>query len=347
MSFSGLGAVTAPVMPFDYLQDGPGLQGLQDLASGVVAQLLTGKADYVSTPALGTNIYVPADPLIPLIFGGHETSAKWIGGIVVNTLVAAQKQQPQGSRKQVVTLAYDVVAQVAKVLHNDGDPSGCLLQFEPSFKAWQSSASAIHVPTGEWCAKNLTFPIDAQGNIRACLCGNPCKTIIDRNGVNRYVLAAPPAPTDPRPVVTAGQPPPTRAQIDAQARAAAAAKSGPTKTQQQYTDELERNQELTELAGYLDALAHARTTLTLGLGLPNTAPDAKVWAALQARGISPGEAVDWFVGCNTDLTCFRENMNAALGESDARASDSRAKVLAGVGILGAAALAYFAYRGTR
>jgi hypothetical protein len=327
-------------MPFDYLQDGPGLQGLQDLASGVVTQLLTGKADYVSTPVLQTNIYVPADPLIPTIFNGHETSARWIGGIVVNTLVRAEREKPQGSRKQVVNVAYDVVTQVARALNNGGDPSGCLLSFESSFQAWQALASAVALPNGGWAAKDIIFPTDGQGNVFSCKCLATPKLIVGTDGVNRYVTAAAPSPTDVRPAVTAGQPPPTHAQVDA-ATAANLAASG------QSFDQMEKAQELTELAGYLDALAHARTTLTLGLGLPSAAPDAKVWAALQARGISPGEAIDWFVGCNANLTCFRENMNAALGESDERAAGARAKALVGFGVLGAAALAFFAYRGTR
>jgi predicted ATPase len=339
MSFSGIGSVTATAMPFDYLQNGPGLQGLQDVASGVVAQLLTGKAGYVSTPSLQTNIYVPADPLVPTIFNGHETSAKWIGGIVVNTLVRAEREKPASSRRQVVNVAYDVVTQVARALHNNGDPSGCLFAFESSFQAWQALASAVAIPGG-WAAKDIVFPTDGQGNVFSCRCLAVAKLIVGTDGVNRYVTAAAPSPADTRPAVTAGQPPPTHAQIDA-ATAAKLAASG------QSFDQMEKAQELTELAGYLDALAHARTTLTLGLGLPSTAPDAKVWAALQARGISAGEAVDWFLGCDADLTCFRENMNAALGESDARASDSRAKVLAGVGILGVVALAFFAYRGAR
>jgi hypothetical protein len=103
-------------------------------------------------------------------------------------------------------------------------------------------------------------------------------------------------------------------------------------------------QALAEFGAYLSALAQARGVLTMGLGIPAAASDAEVWIALESHGIAPPMAIDWFVGCDADLACFRQRMNQALGGSEQSMKDERVKFWTAAFALGAVGYAAYVMR---
>jgi hypothetical protein len=106
----------------------------------------------------------------------------------------------------------------------------------------------------------------------------------------------------------------------------------------QSLEEVERQTEFIELVAYLKSVTESRLWLSMALGLSDKASDADVMAALASRGISSGEALDWFDGCDFDPNCFRQEMNRALGEASERARDNVAKTAVVIGAIGAAFL---------
>jgi len=217
-------------------------------------------------------------------------------------------------------------------MSNKGDPSSCILTFENSMTAWKSIYAGLPASTSTgWCARLLVFS-GKPGEVAAT-----CLKYLDSKGVVQTLLTSPPpagALTAPPGDAATGAPvpPPSHAQIDAAIQQKMAA-SGET------FEQLEKDQEESELATYMSALSESRVWLTYSLGLPTTASDAAIYSALQQRGISKGEALDWFTGCGARLDCFRERMNAALGRTDEEAIENKTKtsILIGAAIVSAAA----------
>jgi hypothetical protein len=88
--------------------------------------------------------------------------------------------------------------------------------------------------------------------------------------------------------------------------------------------------QLQEAQNSLLAYAH----LALELSLPTNASPDDVAAELHARDLTLEEVVDWLVGCNYDLDCYRQTMFEELRAGERRA---RAKRTASMVTLGALA----------
>lgn len=356
MSFSGLGmdhpasgtwikdsSPPVPVAPLDYLTNGPGLAELQRVGSDTATLLATGKQGAVTGAGTGSTI-VPANPIIAAIWGSDQDTAALFGATVANTMVNEQRQQAPGKRATVSTLSGQLIVRVTNAMLAKGDPSSCQIDFNDSMSAWASLYPAL--PQGSaWCVRNLIL-----GGSTPCQVQAVCGQTLDAKG-NAVNVAV---PTPPRGSITSPpsakpvQPPPTHAQIDAQIdtqmNAACPANQPPTQYCGESFDQLEKQQEESELAIYLTALLQARTMFTMALGLATNAPDAVVWKALADRGIQPADAIDWFTGCDADLNCFRQRMNQALGETDTNTRNGRSKGLVVAAVAVAAVAAYFTWR---
>lgn len=333
-SLSGdwLSSATAPAPPpFDYLSNGSGMAELQRVAADTVRALFSGGGNVTLIAAsvgATTTFWVSGNETIAAIWSKGQAAI--VASIVSSTIAAEERSKPKASRLPVSSLASRVVQRVTDKLLNNGDPAGCQVAFEASMNAWKSVYPVIAVPAGYtptgWCERELIF-----GN--GCQLFSVCKWTVDAAGTLKAVSAPPPPagqPTAP-PAASASsaQPPPTHAELDAAAKSSDDAKA------------------LAEFAAYMGSLTQARLWLTLALGIPATATDATLWAALSARGITPGEALDWFNGCNAELDCFRQRMNLSLGEADERKTDNRAKLAVGALALGAMAFAWWTYKGGR
>ncbi len=340
MTYSSLGSSwSASPVPtdFDYMNDGVGMAELERIGAETAAALI-GQGGYVSM-IRDTGGHAPYPPwvatnqTISAIWGGDPGLAAVLASVVVHTLVAEQRAKPATGRLSAYLLAPIVVQRVTEKLLNGGDPSICQINFQASLNSWKAVYPVIRVPDGYtstgWCARDLVFGPGTD----PCQLVSICKWLVGPNGVAKAVSAPPPpagAALAPRAASSsAAQPPPTHAELEAAAKSTADAK------------------ELTEFATYMAAMTQGREWLTIALGLPKTAKDDEVWSALRARGIEPGEALDWFNGCNAELECFRQRMNLSLGEADQRKEDRRTKIFVGIAALGAAAFAWRVYRGRK
>lgn len=326
-------AAQPQIASFDYLQpNGPGRNALYGIASDTVKILLSGKAGGV-----GVNWLQPHQE-IAAIFAGRGDEANLIGALYVTTLIAKERAKPASARQPYNLLAMSVPYDLEKIFLNGGNPAECQVNFDHTFSDYQQLNGAMQVPatmspTG-WCARN-PYLLDK------CNVGSFCAATTAANGQTTVTSAAAPT-TDTRPVVRvtspAPAPPPTHAQIEASVQTKMGASGQTYEAVSALADQ-------SQLKMYLDTLAISRVLLTRALALPSSVTDEQVWAALAARGISPSEAVDWFLGCNADVDCFRTQMNVALGEADVRRDDGRAKLVAGALVAGAVAFTFFVFRG--
>jgi hypothetical protein len=343
MSFSSLssdGLVSSVPIPtdFDYMNNGVGMAELERIGAQTASALIAGGA-YVAmirTPSgqAAAALWVSPNETIAAVWGGEPVLAAVLASVVVHTIIAEERAKPANTRVTAYYLANSVVQRVTEKLLNGGDPAICQINFRASLDSWKAVYPVIRVPAGYtstgWCERDLVFgPV--FGSTEPCQLISICKWLTGPSGVAKAVAADPPpagAPLGPSAASSStAQPPPTHAELDAAAA----------------SDENAR--ELTEFATYMAAMTQGRDWLTLALGIPKTAKDDELWRALGARGIAPGEALDWFNGCNADLDCFRQRMNLALGEADQRAEDRRTKLIVGVAVLGAALFAWRVYRG--
>jgi hypothetical protein len=327
----------------DYVSNGMGFFALQNVAQDTVTLLLSGNPGNVM---MGGKVVanVPAHPEIAAIFGSHEQTARILAATVLETLIYHERQKTTG-RTPLDTLAQFLVAELIAVFNNGGDPFACESLFESSFRDW-AALSNLQVPksmsaTG-WCQKSISLPVNPDGSIASCQAQSICRSYVPTpNGKIQFYSAPPPAPSDLSvSVQTPGNvpvPPPTKEDIQAAIQKKMA-------TTGQSLEEVERQTEFIELAAYLKSVAESRLWLGMALGLPEKSTDQDVVRALATRGISSGEALDWFDGCDFDPNCFREEMNRALGESANRARDQIAKT-AVVAVAGLAA--FMLWRWTR
>lgn len=348
MSYGGFGELPVPQVvpePYDYLWGGPGLAELHRVAVETAQAMLSGGGDVHTILAYagdqGASVVIPADPLVAAVWPLNY--AITAAHIVANTVIAEQRVKPGKDYKQASALAYDLAARVQDKLHNRKDPAPCAQNFQDAFEAWSAVSTTLRAygtPTG-WCERELRF--NFGGDSVPCQPIAVCKMTTDSANKIQFVSAAEPPPgtvlSPPPASAAAPVPPPTHAQIAAAARQQVAAGES--------LDDMERTQELNELAAYIGSMVQERAWLDLALNVPQNAADLTVLAALKSRGVEPVEALDWVIGCNGDPDCFRQRMNLALGEADQRAQDNRAKVLVAVGALAAVALGVYFFRGRR
>jgi hypothetical protein len=349
VTYSGLGFgfFTEPcginVEGTDHFVAGPTYQALETVAQDTVTVLLSGHGNV----QLCGNLlpYVAPAPGVAAVFGAHEQTARLIAATVLASLMEQERRKAHGTRASTRMLAERLVPEIVQTLTHNGDPAACQIEFEASFRNW-SGLSALKVPTTVsktgWCEKSLALPWDSAGHIRSCEAQAICKSVIGAGGAIQYVTSPPPAPTDPRVAASAPgttpSPPPTKAEIEAEVRRKMVA-SGET------VADRENKQEFTELAAYLKALGEARRYLTMALGIPDKSTDAAVAAALGHEGIATAEVLDWFLGCNFEPGCFREQMNLSLGEARRYSRDTRAKIAVAVG--GVLAVGFLLFRWRR
>jgi hypothetical protein len=86
--------------------------------------------------------------------------------------------------------------------------------------------------------------------------------------------------------------------------------------------------------------------LVAGLGLPPESTTGAVNAELGRRGITAGEADDWAVSCDYDVTCFRQTMNEELYAARQGTKEGRTK-LGALAVVLALALGAVAWRRRR
>jgi hypothetical protein len=337
MSFSGaLGAAfwdTQPVppSPFDYLYpNGAGFALLQSVAAQTTDLLLSNKGGYVDTGATKAPLYIPADPLIAAVWGGHTESAHLFGSTMVSTMVAEERHKTD--RMPLYSFVFMLAKRITDAMRASGDPSSCLIAFETSMGSWKSLYPAVGSTASGWCKRDLVFSGSCTVLARCAQTMDPATgkpQNIPAPAPNRYQLTVPLPASATGPVA-----PPTHAQIDAAVRSAGVDAAG----------KADQTAQLSEFGLYAGALAQARVWLILALGLPTTASDQAIWDALAARGVAPEEALDWFTSCEASADCFRERMNAALGEIETIARDNRAKAFVVVGVVAATAFAFLTWR---
>jgi len=318
--------------PFDYLYGGPGLSELQRVGVETVKALISAKGDYVNAIRVSTD--VPSDA--QFLARNQAIAAIWdlntavsFASFVVATLVYQQKLLT-GNKTPVSLLGAQVKDQLSTRLFNGGDPAGCMQTFQESFASWRPLPPLVRTPSA-WCKRELIF-----GSNSSCALVATCARQVDpATAVSSVIyVPAPPAGTVVTPAIATAAPiqslTPSREDIDAQVKAEAAS-------------EIDQ-QALSEFGAYLSALSEARGVLTMGLGLSSSASDSDVWNALASRGIVPPMAIDWFVGCDADLSCFRQRMNLALGGSEESLRDERVKFWTAAAALGAVGYAVYVMR---
>ncbi len=317
--------------PFDYLWGGPGLAELQRVGVETVKALLSSKGDYVHTIRFSSD--TPSDA--QFVGRNQSIAAIWdlntavnFATFLVTSLVYDQKLLTRG-QSPVTTLGDQVKTEVVTRLFNGGDPAGCMQTFQQSFAAWRPLPPVTKTPTA-WCKRELLLSKDSCSLYAAC-----ARTVDPTTrAVSVVYVPAPPPGTRVTPgsstVVPSSEVAPTHAEIEARVAV------DPTAQIDQ--------QALAEFGAYLSALAEARGVLTMGLELPSSATDAEVWSGLASRGIAPPMAIDWFVGCDADLSCFRQRMNLALGGSEQALKDERAKFWTAALALGAVGYAAYVMR---
>lgn len=317
--------------PFDYLWGGPGLAELQRVGVETVKALLSAKGDYVHTVRFSSD--TPSDA--QFVGRNQSIAAIWdlntavnFASFLVTSLVYEQKLLTKG-QVPVTTLGDQVKSQVATRLFNGGDPAGCMQDFQQSFAAWRPLPPITKTPTA-WCKRELLLSKNSCALYAACARNVDPKTRV----VSVVYVPAPPAGTVITPgsgtLVPSSEVAPTHAEIEARVAV------DPTAQIDQ--------QALAEFGAYLSALAQARGVLTMGLGLAASATDAEVWSGLSSHGIAPPMAIDWFVGCDADLSCFRQRMNLALGGSEQELADGRVKFWTAALALGAVGYAAYLMR---
>jgi hypothetical protein len=344
MSYRGLGvdffydeSATGVYDPYDYLSGGVGYGVLQNVMNDAVTLLLSGQSGDIDIGRRYHVTWVDSHPEISAVFGSHEDTARLIGHTVLETLVSVEREKPLGSRATFSSLAPVLVGALVEVLRHGGDPASCMMSFEAAYGDLQK-ISVLSVPktvsrTG-WCEKDVVFPHSGQ-TITSCVPALMCKKGVDTQGTTFVKTAPPPSPGDIRatpPGSTAPAPAPTRADVERQV-------DEKMKGKGETFESLNIKAEYGELAQYLSALSQVKRWLVYSLGLPDKATDKEVANRLLKLGIWPGEAADWFRGCNFDTDCFRLTMNQALGEAKQEVRDNRAKVVAaalGLGALGTA-----------
>ena len=317
--------------PFDYLWDGPGLAELQRVGVETVKALLSAKGDYVHTIRFSSGTpsdaqFVGRNQAVAVIW--DLNTAVSFASFLVTSLVYEQKLLTKG-QSTVTTLGDLVLSQLKTRLFNGGDPAGCMQAFQQSFAAWRPLTPITKTPSA-WCKRELLL------SKNSCTLYAACVRIVDPKTRAQSVVyvPAPPAGTVITPssdtAVPANAVAPSHAEIDARVAV------DPTAQIDQ--------QSLAEFGSYLSALSQARGVLTMGLGLPAAATDAEVWNALASHGIAPLMAIDWFVGCDADLSCFRQRMNLALGGSEQEMKDGRVKFWTAALALGAVGYAAYLMR---
>lgn len=317
--------------PFDYLWGGPGLAELQRIGVETVKALISAKGDYVHTIRFSSD--TPSDA--QFVGRNQSIAAIWdlntavsFASFLVTSLVYEQKLLTKG-QAPVTTLGDHVQQQIGTRLFNGGDPAGCMQEFQQSFAAWRTLPPVTKTPTA-WCKRELLLSKDSCTLYGACV-----RNVDPTTRVASVVyVPAPPPGTVVTPGSDAATPSggaaPTHAEIEARVAV------DPTAAIDQ--------QALAEFGAYLSALAQARGLLAMGLGLPAAATDAEVWNGLASHGIAPPMAIDWFVGCDADIACFRQRMNIALGNSEQSLKDERVKFWTAAFALGAVGYAAYVMR---